>query len=255
MYQKFTKLLLLPAVVFFGNPVFSQIGIGTTTPDANSVLTISSTTKGVLPPRLSSVQQATLAATLTASEAGMLVTDATTGNLMGWTGQSFLPIANLTAKSPLSVSATNQVAINPGTHAGDLITWDGANWVNTQPAPLHFSFTVDNRQPFLTLNFCIALNGIFPARSDANPFVSEIEIFGFNFAPVGWAQCNGQLLAISQNTALFSLLGTTFGGNGTTNFALPNFQGRVPMSLGGGPGLTNFAEGTSGGVESNTITH
>ena len=66
----------------------------------------------------------------------------------------------------------------------------------------------------------------------ANPFVGEIRCFGFNFAPLGWALCNGQLLSISQNTALFSLLGTNFGGNGTTTFALPNLQGNVPMHWG-----------------------
>ena len=65
-------------------------------------------------------------------------------------------------------------------------------------------------------------------------YLSEIRIFSFNFAPKYWAFCNGQLLAIAQNQALFSLLGTTFGGNGTTNFALPNLQGRVPMHFGNG---------------------
>lgn len=69
----------------------------------------------------------------------------------------------------------------------------------------------------------------------SNPFVGEIRCFGFNFAPIGWALCDGQFLSISQNTALFSLLGTQFGGNGTSNFALPNLQGNVPMGQGNGP--------------------
>jgi len=68
------------------------------------------------------------------------------------------------------------------------------------------------------------------------PFVGEIRCFGFTFAPFGWASCNGQILPISQNTALFSLLGTSFGGNGTSTFALPNLQGNVPMHWGLGPG-------------------
>lgn len=73
----------------------------------------------------------------------------------------------------------------------------------------------------------------------ADPFVGEICCFGFNFAPRNWAQCNGQLMAISQNTALFSILGTTYGGDGRTTFALPNLQGRVPMHWGSSPtGLT-----------------
>jgi microcystin-dependent protein len=70
----------------------------------------------------------------------------------------------------------------------------------------------------------------------ADPFVAEIRIFPFNFAPKGWAWCDGQLLPLSQNTALFSLLGTTYGGNGQSNFALPDLQGRAPMHPGQGPG-------------------
>ncbi len=70
----------------------------------------------------------------------------------------------------------------------------------------------------------------------ADPFVAEIRIFPFNFAPKGWAWCDGQLLPLSQNTALFSLLGTTYGGNGKSNFALPDLQGRAPMHPGQGPG-------------------
>ena len=72
----------------------------------------------------------------------------------------------------------------------------------------------------------------------ADPFVAEIRIFPFNFAPQGWAFCNGQLLPIAQNTALFSLLGTTYGGNGTSTFALPDLQGSVPVHPGQGPGLS-----------------
>ena len=72
----------------------------------------------------------------------------------------------------------------------------------------------------------------------ADPFVAEIRIFPFNFAPKGWAFCDGQLLPLSQNTALFSLLGTTYGGNGKSNFALPDMQGNAPMHPGQGPGLS-----------------
>jgi microcystin-dependent protein len=72
----------------------------------------------------------------------------------------------------------------------------------------------------------------------SNPFVGEIRVFGFNFAPTGWAQCNGQLLPISQNTALFSLLGTFYGGDGKSTFALPNLQGAAPMNQGQSPGTS-----------------
>jgi microcystin-dependent protein len=82
-----------------------------------------------------------------------------------------------------------------------------------------------------------------------SPYLSEIRIMSFNFAPKGWALCNGQLLPISQNTALFSLLGTTYGGNGKSNFALPDLQGRVPMHPGQGPGLSLHDLGETGGSE------
>src|ERR671918_2530056 len=79
----------------------------------------------------------------------------------------------------------------------------------------------------------------------AEPFLSEIRIFSFNFAPKGWALCNGQLLPINQNQALFALLGTTYGGNGQTNFALPNVRGRVPIHIGDGHTLGEAAGSTS----------
>lgn len=87
----------------------------------------------------------------------------------------------------------------------------------------------------------------------ADPFVAEIRIFPFNFAPQGWAPCNGQLLSLSQNTALFSLLGTTYGGNGKTNFALPNLNGREAIHHGQGPGLSLIDLGQSGGQETVTL--
>jgi microcystin-dependent protein len=86
------------------------------------------------------------------------------------------------------------------------------------------------------------------------PFIGEIRIFAGNFAPRNWATCDGQLMAIQQNTALFSLLGTVYGGNGTTTFALPDLRGRAPMQYGQGPGLSPRDIGESGGVESVTLT-
>jgi microcystin-dependent protein len=83
----------------------------------------------------------------------------------------------------------------------------------------------------------------------ADPFVAEIRIFPFNFAPRGWAWCDGQLLPLSQNTALFSLLGTTYGGNGLSNFALPDLQGSAPMHPGQGPGLSLHDLGEQSGSE------
>ena len=87
----------------------------------------------------------------------------------------------------------------------------------------------------------------------ADPFVAEIRIFPFNFAPKGWALCDGQLLPLSQNTALFSLLGTTYGGDGKSNFALPDLQGNAPMHPGQGPGLSLHDLGETGGSDTVTL--
>lgn len=87
----------------------------------------------------------------------------------------------------------------------------------------------------------------------AEAYVGEIRMVGFNFAPANWALCNGQLLSIAQNTALFSLLGTTYGGNGQTTFALPDLRSRVPIHQGQGLGLSNYVIGEVGGVEAVTL--
>jgi microcystin-dependent protein len=88
----------------------------------------------------------------------------------------------------------------------------------------------------------------------ADPFVGEIRIFGGNFAPQGWALCNGQLLSISQNTALFSLLGTNYGGDGRTTFGLPDLRGRAPIHMGQGSGLTPRSIGSVSGRETVALT-
>jgi microcystin-dependent protein len=87
----------------------------------------------------------------------------------------------------------------------------------------------------------------------SNPFLAEIRIFTGNFAPKGWALCDGQLMPISQNTALFSLLGTTYGGNGLSSFGLPNLQGSAPMQAGQGPGLSLRDLGETGGNQTVTL--
>jgi microcystin-dependent protein len=84
-------------------------------------------------------------------------------------------------------------------------------------------------------------------------YISQIEIFGFDFAPKNWQFCAGQLLAIAQQQALFSLLGTTYGGNGVQTFALPDLRGRAPISMGQGPGLPAYSEGEAGGQEAHVL--
>jgi microcystin-dependent protein len=88
----------------------------------------------------------------------------------------------------------------------------------------------------------------------SEPFVGEIRMFAGNFAPQGWAFCDGQLLAVSQNDALFSLLGTTYGGDGRTTFGLPDLRGRIPIHAGNGPGLSPRPLGSKGGTEAETLT-
>ena len=86
----------------------------------------------------------------------------------------------------------------------------------------------------------------------AQPFIGQIMVFAGNFAPQGWAQCNGQLMPISQYDALFSLIGTTYGGDGQTTFALPDLRSRLPIHQGQGPGLSNYVPGENGGAEAVT---
>jgi microcystin-dependent protein len=252
----YTTLLAFSLATFGAADAQTSVGIGTSTPDGHAVLDISSTTKGVLFPRLTAAQQTVLGGLLGPNEMGMIVIDATSGNQKSWTGSAWITVAAdnpLTATAPLSVS-TNNIRINAGTNAGDLLTWDGTNWVNTQPAVQHFSVSVDNHQPYLVNNYVIGLFGIYPSQSDAStPYLGEIYLMGCNFAPTGFALCNGQLLPISQYDALFNLMGTTYGGDGQTTFALPNLQGRVPIHMGNN-GTSGYVMGQIGGTETKTFT-
>lgn len=108
----------------------------------------------------------------------------------------------------------------------------------------------ENMMPFQVINYIISLEQNF----DDTPYICEIRPVAFNFAPKGWAVCSGGLLAISQNTALFALIGTYYGGNGVSTFGLPNLVGQVPVGVGQGPGLTPRSLGETGGVESVTLT-
>src|SRR5262245_22132190 len=118
------------------------------------------------------------------------------------------------------------------------------------------SATWQRRAIGYALTLGLALGSLLTPRQATaqEPFLGEIRWVGFNFAPIGWALCDGQILSISQNTALFSLLGTTYGGNGQTTFALPDMRGRVPLHPGTGPGLTQRVAGEAGGQESVTLT-
>ena len=148
---------------------------------------------------------------------------------------------------PVSVdNSVFTIGLNPATDPGDLMTWDGVNWI---ARPLQVVPTQDgNMQPWLGVNHVIALVGLFPSRN-SEPFIAEIMMFAGNFAPRGWAFCDGQLLSISSNPALFSLVGTTYGGDGRTTFGLPDLRGRTAVHPGTGPGLTQRSLGEKGGTE------
>lgn len=112
-----------------------------------------------------------------------------------------------------------------------------------------------NIQPYVAMNFVIALNGMYPAPPQDNEyFLGEIRIFPWGVVPTGWAQCNGQLLSIPQNQALFSVLGTSFGGNGTSTFALPDLRGRTELGAGQGPGLSPYVVGQRAGTETVSLS-
>jgi microcystin-dependent protein len=120
----------------------------------------------------------------------------------------------------------------------------------------------ENMMPYLALNYCIAMQGVFPSHGKSakvkkgggsSNYIGEIIMFAGNFPPTGWAFCAGQILPIAQNTALFSLLGTMYGGNGTSTFALPDLRSRVPISYGQGPGLSYYDIGQTGGEEIVTL--
>jgi len=149
-----------------------------------------------------------------------------------------------TGVPPINVTGLT-IGLNPGTAARDLLTYDGANWVAAKP-----SLALDDKmQPWLGVNYIIATTGVYPSRSGVDPLIATVEMFGGNFAPRGWAFCDGQLLPIAQNTALFSLLGTIYGGDGRSTFGLPDLRGRVPVGDGRGPGLTDRRLGRIGGTE------
>ncbi|MDR3539659.1 MAG: tail fiber protein [Desulfosporosinus sp.] len=115
---------------------------------------------------------------------------------------------------------------------------------------------------FLMFGAALALNMVGPMvgpkpaiAGGADPFLGEIDLVPYTYAPAGWAFCEGQILPINQNSALFALIGTTYGGNGQTTFALPDLRGRVPMGVGQGPNLSNYILGQTGGTESVTLTN
>ncbi|RFS16202.1 phage tail protein [Emticicia sp. C21] len=218
-------------------------------------ITATSTNNGVLIPQLTLTASLASASPVTNPAEGLLIYNVGNNQAKGfyyWAGDNWEYIGTITtptASAPISI-ASNNIKLNSGTEAGQLLTWDGNNWINTSPKP---AVSLDNLQPYLTLNFCIARQGAFPQRNGLDNYIGEINIFSFGFTPKNWSPCDGQLISISQNTALFALLGTYYGGDGKVTFALPDLRGRAPMHMGQGQGLSSYTLGQSGGTESTTL--
>jgi microcystin-dependent protein len=165
--------------------------------------------------------------------------------------------------SSYSITGTQQLASVPyALHAGNipnvaalnnLMVWDPTgtdHWVAASLSTTNAGSNqaVYNMQPFLAMNWCISLAGVFPSPSSADPLLGSLMLFAGYYAPSGWALCDGQLQSISSNTALYSLLGTSYGGNGFSSFRLPDLRGRVPMHKGTGSGLPSYSLGQVGGA-------
>ena len=179
----------------------------TITPGNNQAnVAATSTNNGVIIPKIALTGSLASASPVTNPATGLLVYNSGNNQTKGFyfwnsTAWQFLqaPFPS-SATDPISI-VSNNIRLNPGTAQGQLLTWNGNNWVNTNPKPAQ---NLENRQPYLAINFCIAMAGVFPSRNGYEPFIGEIALFSFSFAPKYWAQCNGQLLPINQNQALFS---------------------------------------------------
>ena len=160
-------------------------------------------------------------------------------------GLSIRSLGNLIGQEQTTLTVAQLPAHNHTLPGGGITGTTGGN----QP--------FNNMQPSSVLNYIVATTGIFPSQggsgSTDEPMLGQVALFAGGFAPSGWAFADGQLLSISQNSALFSILGTTYGGNGTTNFALPDLRGRDIIGAGQGPGLANFTLGEVVGTETQTI--
>lgn len=257
--------------LFFYLQSVAQIGIGTSTPHASSRLDVSSTTKGFLPPRMTSAQRTAISS----PAAGLMVyqTDGTAGlyyyNGSAWiyvinSTSSTLPVASggtgastLTANALLTGNGTSAVgSISPGT-AGRILYSDGTSWAGKTIALANTGSgtSFSNLQPYQSVGYFICTSGTFPTQAGNDPFIGEIAIYPYSYAPSGWVACDGSTLSINSNSALYSLLGTSFGGNGSTTFGLPDLRGRVVLGTGqlNGTG-TNYTRGSKSGAETITLT-
>ena len=167
------------------------------------------------------------------------------GTTYGGNGQTTFGLPDLRGRTIIGASATNPIGAEVGTENITLTNSQVPNNVATTP--------FDNMQPSLAMNYLIALQGIFPSlggnQNSTTPFLGQVVNFAGTFAPAGWAKCDGSLLSIAQNQALFSVLGTTYGGNGVTTFALPDLRDKTVIGTGAG-----YSLGTTYGANGVTVT-
>ncbi|HNY02763.1 MAG TPA: tail fiber protein [Bacteroidales bacterium] len=235
-------MILMALLAIFPFAGFSQgmaVSTDASQAAASALLEVKSTDRGVLVPRMTAAQRATISS----PAPGLMVyqTDAPAG-FYSYNGTAWRAGLNV-------ADGTGDIT------GGKLISFDGTNWVartavmsTASPAQ-----PVSIVQPNLALNYYIAYSGVFPSPSGADNFVGEVQVGGYSFAPSGYLACNGQLLAITEYDILFYLIGTTFGGDGQSTFALPDLRGRAPLHQGTGPGLSSKVMGQSGGSETITL--
>jgi len=254
-YYNGAQWLRLSEVYTETDPVFSawnkSLGISITSSQVSNFSSTVSAVPSVVTNTAKNTYPAADAAKLAGIEAGAEVNvnadwNATSGDAM---------ILNKPSTSGI------RAPVNPA--ANSLICFDGTNWVAKTLSIVNAGSGagINNYQPYLTIRYCMALSGIFPARNSSEPHIGEICMFPYDFDPRFFASCNGQLMAINTNQALFSLLGTYYGGNGVQNFALPDLRGRASFLYGSGPGLSTYSLGQTAGqpniylIQSNLPSH
>jgi microcystin-dependent protein len=192
---------------------------------------------------------------------GIVIKENQISDLQGYLTEETDPIYGASiAKGITAEDTTNwnkNAATLPTAEAGNMITYDGTNWLAKDLA-----ITTENTgnntpisimPPYTVVRYVIIVNGLFPSRSFDDAYLGVIRLVTYNFDPRNTLGCDGQLLAISQYTALFALMGTSYGGDGRSTFGLPDLRGRIPLGEGNGPGLTPRVSGQKGGSETITL--